>query len=174
MNNQEIHFWTYKNLIENVLHFNLVAHPLIIPLYLCLVLSLIFLPFYILKLLSCLTPPFLCSSLCITFFSLLISYLLGCQQIGDDTFQLEPSLLEELTAQIASLASIYHKPGIHLESLHPDLLYFTSLMPIKYQTSNIKYQTSNIKHQISNIKYQISQAICATSSIFFFPSILIL
>eukprot|EP00596_Hydrurales_sp_CCMP1899_P003477 CAMPEP_0119043190 /NCGR_PEP_ID=MMETSP1177-20130426/18853_1 /TAXON_ID=2985 /ORGANISM="Ochromonas sp, Strain CCMP1899" /LENGTH=850 /DNA_ID=CAMNT_0007010739 /DNA_START=57 /DNA_END=2608 /DNA_ORIENTATION=+ len=30
--------------------------------------------------------------------------------IGDDTFQLEPSLLEDLTAQIASLASIYHKP----------------------------------------------------------------
>ena len=32
------------------------------------------------------------------FLSLLICYLFGSQQIGDDTFQLEPSLLEELTA----------------------------------------------------------------------------
>ena len=30
--------------------------------------------------------------------------------IGDDTFQLEPSLLEDLMGQIATLASIYHKP----------------------------------------------------------------
>jgi AP-1 complex subunit beta-1 len=36
---------------------------------------------------------------------------LSLNQIGDDTFQLEPSLLEDLTAQIASLASIYHKPA---------------------------------------------------------------
>ena len=31
-------------------------------------------------------------------------------EIGDDTFQLEPSLLEDLMNQIATLASIYHKP----------------------------------------------------------------
>ena len=31
-------------------------------------------------------------------------------EIGDDTFTLEPVLLEELMAQIATLASIYHKP----------------------------------------------------------------
>ena len=32
-------------------------------------------------------------------------------EIGDDTFQIEPSLLEELMNQIATLASIYHKPA---------------------------------------------------------------
>jgi len=31
-------------------------------------------------------------------------------EIGDDTFTLEPSLLEELVSQIATLASVYHKP----------------------------------------------------------------
>jgi AP-1 complex subunit beta-1 len=31
-------------------------------------------------------------------------------EIGDDTFSIEPTLLEELVSQIATLASIYHKP----------------------------------------------------------------
>jgi AP-1 complex subunit beta-1 len=31
-------------------------------------------------------------------------------EIGDDTFTIEPTLLEELVSQIATLASIYHKP----------------------------------------------------------------
>jgi AP-1 complex subunit beta-1 len=31
-------------------------------------------------------------------------------EIGDDTFTLEPSLLDELISQIATLASVYHKP----------------------------------------------------------------
>ena len=31
-------------------------------------------------------------------------------EIGDDTFTLEPSLLDELMSQISTLASIYHKP----------------------------------------------------------------
>lgn len=31
-------------------------------------------------------------------------------EIGDDTFILDPALLEELTGQIATLSSIYHKP----------------------------------------------------------------
>jgi AP-1 complex subunit beta-1 len=31
-------------------------------------------------------------------------------EIGDDTFTLEPSLLDDLMSQIATLASIYHKP----------------------------------------------------------------
>lgn len=31
-------------------------------------------------------------------------------EIGDDTFTLEPTLLDELISQIATLASIYHKP----------------------------------------------------------------
>jgi AP-1 complex subunit beta-1 len=31
-------------------------------------------------------------------------------EIGDDTFTLEPALLEELISQISTLASIYHKP----------------------------------------------------------------
>ena len=54
-----------------------------------------------------------CSSICII---LQTSILLNYHQIGDDTFQLEPSLLEDLTAQIATLASIYHKPGDFIEN----------------------------------------------------------
>ena len=47
-----------------------------------------------------------------------------CHQIGDDTFQLEPSLLEDLTAQIATLASIYHKPGTENNKFHSWLWLF--------------------------------------------------
>ena len=74
----------------------------------------------------------LCSSLFKHFLSLSFSYLILSPviQIGDDTFQLEPSLLEDLTAQIASLASIYHKPGIHFNS-------FNSLVPHTFDAYRI-------------------------------------
>jgi len=41
-------------------------------------------------------------------------------EIGDDTFTLEPTLLEELMSQIATLASIYHKPpeAFVMKSVH--------------------------------------------------------
>jgi AP-1 complex subunit beta-1 len=41
-------------------------------------------------------------------------------EIGDDTFTLEPSLLDELMQQISTLASIYHKPpeSFVMKSIH--------------------------------------------------------
>ena len=41
-------------------------------------------------------------------------------EIGDDTFSIEPTLLDELMQQIATLASIYHKPpeAFVMKSLH--------------------------------------------------------
>ena len=41
-------------------------------------------------------------------------------EIGDDTFTIEPALLEELMQQISTLASIYHKPpeAFVMKSLH--------------------------------------------------------